>query len=311
MPDTVRWSRRIVWTRRPSVASSTSRRKAGASGSGPSAESGPSSPPASTHQPALRSRPNSFTRTEGRPSNRSRTTAPLGRVVLGGSSRSTRPPCERWTRIRGPDRSTTRNLPRRPTPRTCAPVRSEARGLTVLSEENWSGSARPNREPRRAGSSRSASACTSGSSGTRPTVDGRTGTLTARSRRPSYGSADQALDRPPHDVGAFADAVLVRAVRQDAGPDREAALDDRARQEHAAGGVDRLEQARVRRVVASAQPERHHGELGLPGKLELGNLAQLLVQDPREIELLVERVAERRDAVERKREPHAQAAEVP
>ena len=54
------------------------------SGSGPSLPSGPSSPSASTHHPALRSRPNSFTSTEGASSNRSRTTAPRGFVVFGG-----------------------------------------------------------------------------------------------------------------------------------------------------------------------------------------------------------------------------------
>src|SRR5918996_437421 len=45
--------------------------------------------------PAFRWVPYSFTRTDGRRSKKNRTTAPLGRVVLAGSSMSIRPPWDR------------------------------------------------------------------------------------------------------------------------------------------------------------------------------------------------------------------------
>ena len=54
-PETVRWSRRSVWTRRRSSPWSTSSANSSESGSGPSRSSGPSSPGASTHHAALRS----------------------------------------------------------------------------------------------------------------------------------------------------------------------------------------------------------------------------------------------------------------
>ena len=91
MPATVRWWRSNVCTRRVSVPVRSSSANSSDSASGPSPTSGPSSPGASTHHPALRSVPNSLTSTDGRSSNRRRTTPTLGRVALGGSSRSTRP----------------------------------------------------------------------------------------------------------------------------------------------------------------------------------------------------------------------------
>ena len=57
-----------------------------------------SSPGPSTHQPALRSVPNSRTSTARSSENFSRTTEPFGLVFFGGGSKSTRPACERWTR---------------------------------------------------------------------------------------------------------------------------------------------------------------------------------------------------------------------
>src|SRR4029453_16083571 len=59
-----------------------------------------------------------------------------------------------------------------------------------------------------------------------------------------------------------------------------------------------------------AQAERHHGELGLPRQLELGDRRELLVQVPGQVELLVQRRAERVHPVQHQREPHAQTAEV-
>ncbi len=147
---------------------SASAANASESGSGPSFCSGPSSPGASTHQPALRSVPNSFTSTEGRSANRNRTTDPLGFVCFGGSSTSMRPPWERWTSSLGPPNSKTRYLPRRPTRSSVTPPSDSGAGTTVFSAENCSGTAPANAEPPTAAVSRSASACTSGSSGMTP-----------------------------------------------------------------------------------------------------------------------------------------------
>src|SRR3954449_10998760 len=96
---------------------------------GPSFASGPSSPGASTHHPAFRCLPNSFTRIDGRSSIRNRTTAPRGFVALGGASTSIRPPCDRCTRIRLPSRRLNSTyFPRLVTCAIAAPGRSLARG---------------------------------------------------------------------------------------------------------------------------------------------------------------------------------------
>src|ERR671918_1810053 len=238
IPATVRCSRRIVWTRRPSSPSRTNRSNSLESASGPSFSRGPSSLSASTHHPALRSRPNSFTNTDGRPSNRNRTTAPRGFVVFGGFSISARPPCDRCTSTRGPPSSNATYLPRRPTPVTDLPTSSDARGVTVFSEENCRTSAAWNVEPRTASASRSASACTSGSSGT-PSPRGHRG----------RGA--------PDDLDALIDPVAMRPVRQDARADGEPAVDHRARQEHALARVDRLEEPAARGPPPGAPPGRH------------------------------------------------------
>src|SRR5919106_2819526 len=287
IPATVRWSRRIVCTRRPSSPSTTNRSNSLESASGPSFSSGPSSPSPSTHHPALRSRPNSFTNTEGRPSNRNRTTPPRGLVVFGGFSISARPPCDRCTSTRGPPSSNATYLPRRPTPVTDRPTSSDARGVTVFSEENCRTSAAWNVEPRTASASRSASACTSGSSGT-PSPRGHRG----------RGA--------PDDLDAFVDPVAMRPVRQDARADREPAVDHRARQEHALARVDRLQEPAVRDVIAVAQPEGHDGQIGRPRQLQEGLRFQPVVERLGQIELLVERLTERRHTVEPQREPRAE-----
>src|SRR5918996_5712045 len=273
-PATVRGGGGIVCTRRPSSPSTTNRSNSLESASGPSFSRGPSSPSASTHHPALRSRPNSFTNTDGRPSYRNRTTAPRGFVVFGGSSISTRPPCDRCTNTRGPPSSNATYLPRRPTPVTDRPTSSDARGVTVFSEENWRTSAAWKVEPPTASASRSASACTSGSSGT-PSPRGHRG----------RGA--------PDDLNAFIDPVAMRPVRQDARADREPTVDHRARQEHAFARVDRLQEPAIRDVVAVAQPERHHRQIGRPRQLQEGVRLQPVVERLSQIELLVERLTER------------------
>src|SRR5207302_10431923 len=148
-----------------SSPSSTNVSNSSENGSGPSFSSGPGSPARRTHHPALRSVPNSFRRTEGRSRNEKRTTAPRGFVVFGGSSRSTRPPCDRCASTRSPGNSKTRYFPRRVTRSSTSPVKVSGGGSKVFSAENCSGLASPNSAPASAASSRSASACTSGSSG--------------------------------------------------------------------------------------------------------------------------------------------------
>ena len=134
--------------------------------SGPNPTIGPSSPGASTHHPALRSVPNSLTSTDGRSTNRSRTTPTLGRVVFGGSSRSTRPPWDRCIATRAPpSNSNTTNLPRRPTRSSRTPTSDSGATANVFSPENCNGVAASRATPATAASSRSASACTSGNSG--------------------------------------------------------------------------------------------------------------------------------------------------
>ena len=95
---------------------------------GRASRAAPRRPRRAPTSPALRSRPNSFTSTDGRSSNRNRTTEPRGFVDFGGSSTSTRPPCDRCTRTRGPPNAKTRYLPRRPTPSSVRPTSSAARG---------------------------------------------------------------------------------------------------------------------------------------------------------------------------------------
>src|SRR5207247_5380217 len=143
--------------------------------------------------------------------------------------------------------------------------------------------------PATAASSRSARAWTSGSSG--------------------MGSAP--ADGPPDDVDALVDAVAMGSMRQDARPDGEPVLDNRARHEHPARRVDPLEHSLVRLIVAVDETERHDRELGLPWKLEPGDPTQAVVQDAREVQLLVEGLPERRHAVELEGEPDAEAPKVP
>src|SRR5918998_1411876 len=141
--------------------------------SGPRRARGPSSPGGSTHQLAFRWVPCSLTRIDARPSKTSRTTAPFGRVRLGGCSTSTRPPCERCTSSLGPAKLNTRNFPRLVTPWSTDPTRDSGRGSKVLRAENPSASTRFSGAPARSSCSRSERACISGSSGTGvPLLDG-------------------------------------------------------------------------------------------------------------------------------------------
>ncbi len=138
-------------------------------GSGPSFSSGPSSPGARTHHAALRSCPCSRTSSALPLSKRNRTAEPLARVFFGGSSMSSRPACDRWTSTRTPSSSSnTRYLARRPTDRTVWPTIESAAGTTVFSAAKPRGSTPVISAPPIATSSRSASACISGSSGTHP-----------------------------------------------------------------------------------------------------------------------------------------------
>ena len=82
--------------RRPSSAVRNHAANSTLVASGPSFSTGPTSSGASTHQPALRSVPNSRNNTARSSEKRQRTTAPLGRVFFGGCSKSRRPACERW-----------------------------------------------------------------------------------------------------------------------------------------------------------------------------------------------------------------------
>ena len=63
----------------------------------------------------------------------------------------------------------------------------------------------------------------------------------------------------------------------------------------------------VRLLVAAAHPERDDGELRVPADLDVRVGAQRGVDAFGQVELLVERVAERGDAVQHQREPDAQA----
>ena len=163
--------------------SATNSANASLSGSGPSFSSGPSSPGASTHQPALRSVPCSRTSSpmvsasessEWRGSvNRILTTEPFGRVRFGGSSMSRRPACDRCTSIRpAPPSSKTRYLPRRPTPETVAPMSDSGGGANVFSPEKPSGSNASTTVPASFSESRSDNACIWGISGTPETLPG-------------------------------------------------------------------------------------------------------------------------------------------
>ncbi len=92
-----------MWRCRESWLVSSRASKASSAGSGPRLARGPSSPAASTHQPALRSWPCSRTKRAVSLLKTNRTTHPSGLVCLGGDSMSRRPAWERWTRRRRPE----------------------------------------------------------------------------------------------------------------------------------------------------------------------------------------------------------------
>src|SRR3954469_19751457 len=281
----------MVCTRRLSVAAVINASASALSASGPSLASGPSSPGASTHQPALRCFPNSLTRIDGRSSMRKRTTAPRGFVALGGASTSTRPPCERCSSTRRPPPSSiTTYFPTLATRSIAAPGRSVARGTTVFNDENCSTSAPRSLPPAATSCNRSPSARTSGSSGRGPPADGG--------------------PRLTHDRGALVDAVGVRSVRHDADPQPVLPTDQRRRQEHTFGRVDPLEELAVGRLVAAPDPERDDGELRLPADLDRGVRGKRRVRALRQVELLIECTTERGHAVQRQRPPHAQPSHV-
>src|SRR6266511_1584252 len=167
MPATVRWSRSSVCTRRRSSPCRISWANSSESGSGPSPSTGPTSPSPTTHHPALRSVPCSRTSRATSLSKRRRTTPPLPpRVVFGGSSTSRRPACDRCTKMRGPPKSRITYLPRRPVRSRVRPTRDSGGGSKVLSPENPIGWTAARAAPPTRCSSRSASACIWGSSGT-------------------------------------------------------------------------------------------------------------------------------------------------
>ena len=218
--------------------------------SGPSFASGPSSPGASTHQPALRCLPNSFTRIDGRSSSRKRTTAPRGLVVFGGASTSTRPPCDRCTSTRRPSSSsTTTYFPRLDTRRPPRPADPAARGVTVFNDENCRTSAPRHVPPPPPRADRSAEARTSGSSGIGSPAHRRP---PPRARSPTHSSIRSACVR--------CDTMQIRS--QYSPP---ISVDDRNTRFDA---LIRRKQLAVRRLVAAAQPERDDGELRLPADLD-------------------------------------------
>ena len=105
-PAIVRWSRKIVCTRRLSSALTQERVGLRAEHLGPELRQRPvvagrQHPPARLALLAELLHQDST----GGPSSRNRTTAPRGFVVLGGASTSTRPPCDRWTSTRRPSSS--------------------------------------------------------------------------------------------------------------------------------------------------------------------------------------------------------------
>src|SRR3954453_14883341 len=290
-PAIVRWSRRIVWTRRLSGAVRNSSSAPTVSTSGPSFASGPSSPGASTHHPAFRCLPNSFTRIDGRSSVRNRTPAARGFVALGGASTSIRPPCDRCTRIRLPSRRLNSTyFPRLVTCAIAAPGRSLARGVTVLSDENCRRSAPRSVPPAVTSSSRSASARISGSSG--------------------IGSPADRGRRLADDPRALVDPIGVRPMRHDADAQPVLAADQRGGQEHPLRCVDPLEERTVRGLLPRPEPEGDDRQLRPPAHLERGVRGERRVRAFGEVELLVEGIPERGDAVQRQRPPHAQPPHV-
>src|SRR5205085_9757852 len=101
----------------------------------------------------------------------------------------------------------------------------------------------------------------------------------------------RASDRIPDQLDRLVDAVAVGAMAENADAHDEAAVDGRAREEDAARGIDALEQV-VAGLVAVAVAEGDDRQLGIPWELELWYLGQRLVDRAREVELLVECVAE-------------------
>ena len=186
MPAIVRWSRRIVCTRRVSSALAERSSASGLNASGPSFASGPSSPAASTHQPALRCVPNSLTSTDGRSANRSRTTAAARlrrlRRRLDVDAAALREVHQQPAPVRRTSRPGTS-----PGGRPTRPSRPRApRAAARTSSARRTAGCRRARTSRRAAtsSSRSASAWTSGSSGTAPhPVERSAAAASRRSRR--------------------------------------------------------------------------------------------------------------------------------
>jgi len=112
--------------------------------------------------------------------------------------------------------------------------------VTVLSEEKESSSAAANGAPPSASVSRSASAWTSGSSGTR-----------------SGGP-----DRAPDDLEQLVDPVSVRSVGEDARAEREPLVEHRAREEHAPARVDPREELGAERIGIQRMSGGRVGESG-------------------------------------------------
>lgn len=98
--------------------------------------------------------------------------------------------------------------------------------------------------------------------------------------------------------------LAVGAVAEHADPQREPPAEPGAGQEEPAGVVDALEE-----LLAAGAPEEHHCEAGRE-QFDVLDPRQLGAEVVGEVVLLVERVAERFDAVRVQRQPDAQAAEL-
>src|ERR1035437_3100841 len=120
----------------------------------------------------------------------------------------------------------------------------------------------------------------------------------------------------PEVLEGHADAIGVGPKTQDAHADREVLAEKRARQEHPLPGVHAVHEVPVQAIHFRArrarrrEAEREERQLRLGHNRHAGDRAHGLGRLPREIELLVERRAEGREAAELQREPDPDAAEV-
>src|ERR1035437_1535981 len=120
----------------------------------------------------------------------------------------------------------------------------------------------------------------------------------------------------PEVLEGHADAIGVGPKAQDAHADREVLPEERARQEHPLPGVHAVHEVPVQAIHFRARRARHREaereerQLRLGHNRHAGDRAHGLGRLPREVELLVERRAEGREAAELQREPDPEAAEV-